>query len=176
MLLSRMLLALFIARQTPQRTYWAVHSVGAYSLSLFFLFARLFYCSEVTVFFPVSLHHRLAFSPFCCPLGIHPQTEWCPVFLVAHFPGSAKETVLIRRDKKGSQVGSSVWTSALTLGFPPLDSGSFSICPLPHGGCFPFSSLSSLQTKTLFLVPLILLRNADIHKKTKQKRHYYTVR
>lgn len=92
--------------QISQRIYWEVYS-GV--------------CSCVFLFWSHCVLHCVpspwaGFFTFYCPLGIHLQTEWSPVFLVAYFPGSAKKNVL-SRDKEGLQVGRSGWTSALTLGF-----------------------------------------------------------
>lgn len=143
----------------------------AYSLSLFFCLLVCFTVLKSPCFSLCPFTIDWLFSPFCCPLGIHPQTEWSPVFLVAHFPGSAKETML-RRDKKGAQVGSSSHPWVPAPGFQQF----LHHAPSPMGAASPLVLWPHYRQKLFSWFLLSLLRNADIHKKAKQKRHYYTVR
>lgn len=124
--------------------------------------ACLLFCSGVTVSFALLLLRGLAyFFTFRYPSGIHRQTEWSPLFLVAHLPGSAKQSVL-SRGAEGLQAGGSRQASVLSLGprpWMPSDPICFPIKlppPAPPEGHFPFRPLASLWTKTLFLVPLLL--------------------
>lgn len=81
---------------------WEVYSTGACSPCLLVCFSILVCCG--------TCHHVPSpwtdFPTLHYPLGIHSQTEQCPVFLVAHLPGSAKDKVL-SRDREELQVGSS---------------------------------------------------------------------
>lgn len=123
------------------------------SMCLLSLFLCLFFCWEVAVSFPAL--HSLP-SPWAgwlagffivhCPFCIHPQTEQNPVFLVAPFPGSAKENM---RDEEGLRWGGVLGLRAWALALQsPLDSRCASITSphLPHlrggQGLLPFSSLA----------------------------------
>lgn len=103
------------------------------NIGRFIVLFCLFFCSEVTVSFTLFFHYRLAYLfTFYCHLGIPLQTEWSPVFLEAHFPGSAMGNVL-SRTRKGSKSGA-VPRPQLS----PLDSVSLSSPPIP---CFPWGLL-----------------------------------
>lgn len=125
----------------------------------------LFFCSEVTVSFTLFFHYRLAYLfTFYCHLGIHLQTEWSPVFLEAHFLGSATGNVL-SRTRKGSSSGA-VPRPQLS----PLDSvyqAPPSLASL--GGYFPFSSLASPSQKLSFFGSSYtkLAKKGCLHNKTK---------
>lgn len=95
------------------------------------------------------------------------------LFLVADFPGSAKGNVFSR--VKGEPPGREQWlTSALTLGFEPLDSSPFFfMAPSspPTGAASPVVLWPHHRQKLFSWFPLSWLRKADFTTEQKALLH-----